>query len=133
MTTYVDTSALYAVLDADDRNHGAAREAWIDLARRREPLLCSNYVLLETFALTRHRLGTAAVRCLQEDVVPVLAVRWVDESVHEVGVHTLLTAGRARLSLVDCVSFAIMRQLGIRSVFAFDPHFEQQGFQPVPA
>jgi predicted nucleic acid-binding protein len=37
-------------------------------------------------------------------------------------------ANRRSLSLVDCVSFVVMRQLAIRDAFAFDRHFEEQGF-----
>jgi predicted nucleic acid-binding protein len=33
------------------------------------------------------------------------------------------------LSLVDCVSFEIMRDLGIATTFSFDDHFAQQGFR----
>jgi predicted nucleic acid-binding protein len=40
----------------------------------------------------------------------------------------LLTAGRRELSLVDCVSFACMRRLGITRALHFDRHFKEQGF-----
>ena|GEM_PF-3548981 len=48
------------------------------------------------------------------------------------GVSALLTSGREQLSLVDCVSFELMRQLGIRTAFTFDRHFEEQGFTCLP-
>ena len=132
MSVYVDTSAFYAVLDADDRNHPAAREIWVNLLNTGEQLLCSNYVLVECFALVQHRLGLAAVRALQEDVVPVLSLRWVAETVHGAGLSALLTAGRERLSLVDCTSFELMRRLGVRTAFTFDRHFHEQGFACLP-
>jgi len=47
MTTFVDTSAIYAILDADDEFHGPARETWIELLSVEAPLVCSNYVELE--------------------------------------------------------------------------------------
>ena len=31
MPCFVDTSAFYAVLDADDRNHAPAQEQWYEL------------------------------------------------------------------------------------------------------
>jgi uncharacterized protein len=43
----------------------------------------------------------------------------------------VLAAARRNLSLVDCVSFELMRRLGIRRVFCFDPHFAEQGFELV--
>ena len=38
-----------------------------------------------------------------------------------------------QLSLVDCTSFVVMRQIGIDDVFAFDRHFAEQGFTVLPA
>lgn len=132
MTTQVlvDTSALLAILDADDRNHRLAREIWTDLLAREARLLCTNYVLVETFALVQHRLGVQAARALQEDILPVIEVAWVDETTHQAAVSALLTAGRRDLSLVDCVSFEVMRRLGLETAFTFDRHFAEQGFQP---
>jgi len=132
MTIYVDTAALYAILDADDANHAAARDVWVDLVNRQEELLCSNYVLVESFALVQHRLGIAAVRAVQEDIVPLLSIFWVDRAIHQAGISALLTAGQRRLSLVDCVSFVCMRQLGIGTAFTFDQHFADQGFVCLP-
>jgi predicted nucleic acid-binding protein len=132
MTIFVDTAALYAILDADDDNHELATEMWLALAHDQAALLCSNYVLVETFALVKHRLGIAAVRALQENILPVLSIQWVDESTHRAGVSALLTARRVQLSLVDCVSFELMRQFGIQTAFTFDHHFEEQGFVRIP-
>ncbi len=127
---FVDTSALLAVLDADDRNHPRAKEAWARLLEEDAPAVTTNYVLVETFALVQRRLGLEAVRVLAEDVLPVLAVLWVDEETHRRGLSALLTAGWRELSLVDCVSFEAMRQLGLETAFAFDRHFAEQGFEP---
>ena len=66
------------------------------------------------------------------DVVPMLKVIWVDEAVHRSAHHAMLVASRRELSLVDCVSFQTMRDLGIRSAFCFDSHFREQGFEMVP-
>ncbi len=35
-------------------------------------------------------------------------------------------------SLTDCISFVVMQKLGIRTAFAFDPHFVQAGFTKEP-
>ena len=132
MSIFVDTSALYAILDADDENHERAKHLWTDLVTQEARLVCSNYVLVETFALVQHRLGMEAVRALQEDILPILHIEWVDEPSHRAGVTAVLTAARRNLSLVDCVSFEVMRQLGIKTAFAFDPHFGEQGFECIP-
>ena len=128
MTTFVDTSALLAVLDADDQNHGTARRIWERLIEAAEDLVSTNYVLVETYALTQNRLGVEAVRTLHEDVVPVLWIEWMDAQTHASSVEALLAAARRQLSLADCSSFDTMRRRGITAAFAFDRHFAEQGF-----
>jgi predicted nucleic acid-binding protein len=130
--TFVDTSALLAVLDADDDNHEAADRAWRELLAGDQELMTSSYVIVETFALVQARLGMAAVASLARDLMPVLDVQWIDAPVHEAAVALLLTAGRRRLSLVDCASFAVMRLLAVERAFAFDRHFREQGFTLMP-
>ncbi|MEW6367015.1 MAG: hypothetical protein AB1714_20490 [Acidobacteriota bacterium] len=47
---------------------------------------------------------------------------------HQSDVRMLLRENRRDLSLVDCVSFGVMNDLGLRHAFAFGPHFERAGF-----
>jgi predicted nucleic acid-binding protein len=133
MSVFVDTSAFFAVLDADDRNHTSAGQAWRELIEQEVGLVSTNYVLLETLALVRHRLGMEAVRTFQDAIVPLLRVEWVTEARHASGVTALLIVSNRGLSLVDCVSFETMRRLGTRTAFAFDRHFSEQGFTCIPA
>jgi len=60
-------------------------------------------------------------------------VTWVDEGTHRSAHHALLVAGRRQVSLVDCVSFELMRRLAVDRAFCFDPHFAEQGFEVLPA
>lgn len=129
MTCFVDTSAFFAVLDADDRNHVRATVEWRSLlADVRTVLVTTNYVLVETLALLQHRLGLVAVQTFDEDIYPLLRVEWMSESNHRSGMSGVLSARRRGLSLVDCVSFDTMRRLGVQHAFAFDVHFAEQGF-----
>lgn len=132
MTVFMDTSAFLAVLDADDANHERASQIWRELITQEETLVCSNYILVETFALVQNRLGMTAVRVLQNDILPMISVEWVDESLHRSGVSALITAGRRRLSLVDCTSFETMRRLGAQLAFTFDQHYAEQSFDCLP-
>ena len=129
MSIFMDTSAFLAVLDADDTEHERAKVIWKHLIMTDELIICSNYVLIETFAIVQRRLGMDALRAFQEDVYPLLNIEWIDESGHRVGVAAVLAASRRKLSLVDCVSFEVMRRLGVNRVFCFDSHFEEQGFK----
>ncbi len=125
---FVDTSAIYALLDREDRDHPKARAQWAKMLKSGTPLLTTNYVVLEVCALAQHRLGLDAVRAVQDDILPAIEVRWLDESIHTLAMTALLAARRRKLSLVDCSSFLAMRQAGSRTAFAFDKHFAEEGF-----
>lgn len=126
----MDTSALYALLDRDDANHTAAAGAFPSLLE--ETLLTHNYVLVETTALVQSRLGGAAVAALLEDLVPAISVRFIGAELHRAAVSALLAAARRAISLVDWVSFEVMREGAMETAFAFDRDFAAQGFSTVP-
>ncbi len=132
MTTFVDTSAFFAILDADDQMHSQARKEWERLLETDASFRTTNYVLVETAALLQSRIGMDGLRVFAADVVPVLDIIWVDAGMHLSAHHSLLVASRRDLSLVDCASFEAMRRLGIDNAFCFDAHFAQQGFRVLP-
>jgi predicted nucleic acid-binding protein len=128
VSVFLDTSALLALLDADEARHEEARLIWTRLLDRDVRIETTNYVLVETYALAQRRLGSAAVRVLTDELLPVVEVEWVGRETHERAVSALIAASRRDLSLVDAVSFEAMRQHGIDCAFAFDRHFEAAGF-----
>jgi len=132
MNIFADTSALYAVLDADDSNHTKAKKFWDKVITCDDILVCHNYILVETSALILRRLGLEAVRVFEEDIYPILRIIWVTREIHSAGVSAHLMANRSSLSLVDCVSFEVMRRTGIRKTFGFDHHFQDYGYELFP-
>jgi uncharacterized protein len=128
VATFVDTSALYAVLDAADPNHEPASARWRALIERDVSLVTTNYVVVEVVALMQSRHGFEAARRFVEDVLPVLDVVWVDATLHATASAAWLGAARRSLSVVDCASFAALRGRGLRHAFTFDRHFDEQGF-----
>jgi predicted nucleic acid-binding protein len=129
---FVDTSALYAVLDRDDQNHPLAKSTWSSLLQADDVLIVTNYVVVETTALVQHRLGMEAFRVLCGDILPALDMQWIGEDEHRQAQNALLAADRRKVSLVDCSSFHVMRSRMVRTAFAFDPHFREQGFEVLP-
>lgn len=128
MRIFIDTSAFLAILDRDDRHHSQARRTWKKLLDDAANMITTNYVVVETVALLQNRMGMEPVMLFQEDIVPLLQVEWVSEDLHQASMAAMLTASRRNLSLVDCISFEVMRSLGLRRAFAFDRHFRGQGF-----
>lgn len=128
MTTFVDTSAILALLDADESRHAEAVSTWERLAARDTRLVTTNYVIVETIAVAQRHLGVGAVRALVQDVLPAIDVVYVDAELHEAAISALVTAARRQLSLVDCASFAVMRRDRLHAAFAFDRHFAELGY-----
>ena len=128
---FVDTSALFALLVASDTNHSKAKRAFRVLETREARLLTSSYVLVESYALLLHRVGLDAVRDFRGDFAPLLDVMWVNAELHEAGMDLLLERRSRKISLVDAVSFQVMRSERIDEAFAYDRHFEQEGFTVV--
>lgn len=125
---FADTSGLLALVNDKDEHHAAAVRAFRKLQTRQAPLLTTSAVLVETYALLGRHLVIDAVRAFRADFAPLLEVVWVDATLHEAGLDLLLKQRRRQLSLVDAVSFVVMTQRRLEEAFAFDPHFEQEGF-----
>lgn len=125
---FVDTSAVYALLVASDTNHPDAARAFRRLEERVATLVTTSYVLVETYALLGRRVGLDAVIAFRHDVQPVFEVVWVDKALHERGLDLLEERAVEDLSLVDAVSFVTSRDRDIDEAFAYDRHFEREGF-----
>lgn len=124
---FLDTSAIYALADATDPNHSQAVQLFRNALRSDEDFLVHSYVLVEAAALLQRRLGLAvALRFLQD--AEDFQVHWVGTEAHQQAVGLLEDRGRRGLSLVDCVSFAVMHHYGVREALAFDPDFSREGF-----
>ena len=132
MSLFVDTSALLAIIDADQLRHDEVSQVWHDLLDQDRVLFSSNYVLVETFALVQRRLGFDATRELANVLAPLLQTLWVDEAIHAAAVASLIAAGRRQLSLVDCASFELMHRNGLTEALALDRDFAEQGFDVLP-
>lgn len=125
---FLDTSAIYALADQADPRHVEAKERFETLLSLREVLLTHNYVLVESLALLQHRLGLAAALKLARSSSGFEVV-WVEKPLHEEAARRLARTGKRRVSFVDHVSFLVMRSNGLKTALAFDPDFEEEGFQ----
>lgn len=126
-----DTSALYALLDRADPNHHRAERALNGLRTQDARLVTHGYVVLEVVTLVQRRLGMTAVRRFVDNLLPLMEVVHVDEQLHVAALEGLIAAGQRHVSLVDRVSFLLMRRHGITQAFAFDADFASEGFELV--
>jgi len=125
---FVDTSAFYALMDRSDSNHEHAAKLWRHLLEKDVYLTTSNYVIVETLTLLQSRLGFEAANLFYQDVLSLAEVLWIEDSLHNLAYALWLSLGRRKVSFVDCISFITMRHHKIETAFAFDSHFQEQGF-----
>ncbi|MCA1727608.1 MAG: PIN domain-containing protein [Actinobacteria bacterium] len=126
----IDTSALFALLSDTDSAHPAADTYF--RASAREDFMTHNAVVIEAVALVQRRMGHAAVRDLLTRSLDPVRILYVDGMIQEAAQAVFLASrGRTR-SLVDYISFAVMRDQAIDTAFTFDRDFARAGFKVVP-
>ncbi len=128
MSVVVDTSAVYALLDRRDAHHVEAVAFWTDPDD--EDLVTHAYVVVESVALVRSRLGADAANALVDDLLPALRVEMVDRPLHEAALADSRRIGGGT-SLVDRVTLAFAARHGIGRAFAYDADLAVEGLAPV--
>jgi predicted nucleic acid-binding protein len=120
-----DSSAILALLDADDADHERAAEVARRIALEARPSFITNYIEAEAHALLLRKLGRALAReWLLSGGLPVVRVL-PDE---EARAKAILTRHTDKdWSLCDVISFAVLETRRVRIAFSFDRHFRQYG------
>lgn len=120
MSAFVDTSAFYAAVDDDDDSSERAQV----LLSRDEPLITTDYVLVECWLLLQRRLGAAVADRFWATVRAGAATL---EQVSPADLDAAWAIGEAfagqAFSIVDRTSFAVMERLGVNRAVAFDDDF----------
>jgi predicted nucleic acid-binding protein len=125
---FADTSGFFALLVENDYMSLRAKDNFVYFAENNVHLVTSQFVLVETIALLQSRIGLAPVNDFNSKILPLLEIVWTDHNWYTKAMQRLLTQDKRNVSLVDCLSFEIMDYFQIEYAFAFDRHFEQNGF-----
>src|SRR6266540_3698585 len=125
---FLDTVGLIAAWDTTDQWHAAAEPVFLQLVASGRQLLTTTLVLYECGnAAARRpyrttvddlRIWLAGRNWLIEPTVNDLDTAWADYRAGHAG-----SAG-----IVDHISFAVMRRLGLTEAFPNDRHFQAAGF-----
>jgi predicted nucleic acid-binding protein len=118
-----DSSAILALLDADDADHQRAVAIAGQIASEQRPSFITNYIEVEAHALLLRKLGrTLAREWLLTGGLPVIrALPEEEERAHEI----VARHSDKDWSLCDAISFAVLDVRGVRRAFTFDRHFLQ--------
>jgi predicted nucleic acid-binding protein len=125
---FLDTVGLIAVWDASDQWHQDASPVFMQIVRAGPVIVTTQAVLLECG-------NAAARRPYRADVDAMLRLLMADAGLLEPDPQELDDAWAAYLrgeagdaGIVDHISFAVMRRLGLTEAFTNDRHFQAAGF-----
>lgn len=127
MTVFLDTSFILAALSSRDQRH---RRAALTATQHGLARITSSLVINETVTLLqmRGRLSQALEFLADAQGKPDLQIVYPDPALQVEAWDLFVRWAGTGASPVDCLSFAIMRRLGIRKAFTFDEHFRTAGF-----
>lgn len=128
---FVDTSALVALLDRADPCHVDVREAFSNFAQTE--LVSHGYVVAETLAVTRRRLGVDATVALIDDLLPAIEILPILPADHAAALENYRASLPSGTSFVDQVSFGLMQRERITTAFVLDPDFAATGIEMLPS
>lgn len=127
-TAFADTSFYQALLNPKDKWHGSAMNV---SAAYRGSMVTSEYVLCELGALMSQghlcQLFMELVKGLES--APRVEIIHGSHHVFEAGLALFVERPDKEWSLTDCISFALMQEMGITDALTCDRHFEQAGFR----
>jgi predicted nucleic acid-binding protein len=131
---FVDTSCWIGFFMPRDQHHEAAVAALEDLAQAGRSLLTSDLVVAETVTYLRIR-GTARTAGRAWDALErgdVVRILETGRSHRAKAREIFGKLETPRLSVADCVSFALMAELGLREAVTFDEDYCKAGFVLLP-
>ena len=126
---FLDTFGLIALLNRDDEYHRSAAAAFGRIGEAGRTVVTTNLVLGELGnGLARTPLRAEVGWLIgQLHTDPASTVVHVDRKTFADGVDLYVKRGDKFWGLVDCVSFVIMRAMGLADAFTADHHFRQAG------
>ena len=131
--TFVDTSGFYALLVKRDDKHQLVRKIMQQAAQQRQKFVTTDYVLDETGTLLKARGHAHLIERFFDNILDSKACRveWTDADRFSKTRILFLKYPDHDWSFTDCLSFQVMRELGLRDALTKDAHFREAGFTPL--
>lgn len=124
---FVDTSAFIAMRLKDDMNHKKSQDFLKTIKEKRLRLHTTNFILDEvyTYFCRFHKTAIEMAKLITDN--PLITLHRVGVDDENNAFNILKDFIDKDFSYTDATSFAVMERLEIKTVFAFDEHFEQYG------
>jgi len=127
---FLDSNGWVALLNNRETLHARADAIWQQLGRAGRSIVLTDWIVAETGnslarTTSRPRFPEGVRRLLAN---PNVRIVQVDPTLRNRAVELYADRPDKTWGLVDCVSFVVMRDEGIKEAFTTDRHFEQAGF-----
>lgn len=128
---FVDTAAWVALLNKSDDYHSQAVSIHQTLLQSGKQLITTELVFAETGGSFSKASFHTIVHDLRSSFISVPRYRLIAPSkeVLNQGWSMFRQYNDKDWSLVDCVSFVVMKKFNLKHAFTFDHHFRQAGFE----
>lgn len=130
----IDTGAFVAQRIPGDQYHALATSAFAELADSSVRLFSTEHILDETVTMLGRRESYAYAAETGTELLNSRVLQWLDAGVAEwtTALRMMRKYADQAVSFTDCLTFALMKREGIRTVFGFDHHFHAVGFRVWP-
>lgn len=125
---FLDTVGLLAIWDEADQWHAGALSVQRKIENARREVVSTTFVMLECGNAAARRPFRADVAMLCESLESTNRLIHPSDSDWGEAWRLYQQLGPGDASIVDCVSFSVMRRLKISDVFSNDRHFASAGF-----
>jgi uncharacterized protein len=125
---FADTSYYLALVNRNDPRHNLALERGDDVLGR---IFVTEYVLVELGSALSHPSDRPVFLELIDDLLKQESITIVpaSQALFSQGVALFAARPDKEWSLVDCISFVVMKQRRLQEALTTDRHFVQAGFR----
>ena len=130
-SVFLDSSFFKGLIDPKDDFKQQAGKTWLKLREEGKNLITSNFIIDECLTLLRSKCNLETALKFRDllaensQIIKIVRVTVADEGM----AWQWFIKDWSKLSFTDCVSFALMKRLGIKRAAAFDEHFKRAGFE----
>ncbi|MBF0290503.1 MAG: PIN domain-containing protein [SAR324 cluster bacterium] len=130
---FIDTGPFLAHFNPSDQYHQQSLKTWMWIEQQELVTITTNHVLdeLATLLARRTAYSFAAVK-MREIYRSSIMIERSHQEDEEEALRFFEKYSDQKVSFTDCISFAILERLNIRTCFTFDRHFTDAGFETIP-
>jgi predicted nucleic acid-binding protein len=135
---FIDAGPFYALNTPHDQYHDQAQAVIQTISKQEFRLVTTDYVIDEalTMLITSRKAGYHFALNLLKFLSgkgknrPAVHTEFISQDRFHQSIEVFRRYNRDKTwSFTDCTSFAVMKELKIKTAFTFDDHFDQMGFK----